>query len=360
MANSDFRQILHLKKINIPQKLSGRPSFGEVASNDFLKGEKMRFSIIIAPLLIVAMVGCQGEYRIPSKADRNVHRFGYGVDGPGPGVVSGPNGSMMGGGMIGMGGMPMDCPPEIMGGYGLNGEMPGAAQTTQISFAGYGGFEGMQINWDVAIPRAFDSEPLFCPGTHAFQQNQIYRLKVSNIPGRDGLELYPTLEVAPATAHSQAYLQHCTVSVEFNDNDFDQVAAGNYVTKVIYLPRPEFQGFATAGVGTLVSTQLEPGKDPIKEAMNRGSILAIIRMGNKDLSLPGEESMMSGGQGFSYGGAFPQNYISGVNAPEYGKPMTRTTLGIPGPPSLPQAGPAPRSQTGIAYPVPQYGHDMMH
>jgi hypothetical protein len=38
-----------------------------------------------------------------------------------------------------------------------------------------------------------------------------------------------------------------------------------------------------AGVETLVSTRLDPGVDPIGEADRRGSILAILRMGNKDL-----------------------------------------------------------------------------
>jgi hypothetical protein len=57
------------------------------------------------------------------------------------------------------------------------------------------------------------------------------------------------------------------------------------VTKVIYLPDPEFQELALAGVETLVSTRLDPGVDPIAEADRRGSILAIVRMGSKDLEL---------------------------------------------------------------------------
>ena len=51
---------------------------------------------------------------------------------------------------------------------------------------------------------------------------------------------------------------------------------------MIYLPDPEFQELALAGVETLVSTRLDPGVDPIAEADRRGSILAIVRIGNKD------------------------------------------------------------------------------
>jgi hypothetical protein len=97
------------------------------------------------------------------------------------------------------------------------------------------------------------------------------------------VELYPTLEVAPVTPRTDAYLAHSPIPVQFTEEDFDQVLSGNFVTKVIYLPDPEFQELALAGVETLVSTRLDPGVDPIAEADRRGSILAILRMGNKDL-----------------------------------------------------------------------------
>ena len=100
-------------------------------------------------------------------------------------------------------------------------------------------------------------------------------------------ERYPTLEIGPITFRTEAYLAHNAIPIQFTDEDFDQVAAGNFVTKVIYLPDPEFQELALAGVETLVSTRLDPGIDPIVEADRRGSILAIIRMGNKDLEVPG-------------------------------------------------------------------------
>lgn len=300
----------------------------------------MRFSIIIAPLLLVAVVGCHvGEFRLPGKADRDPYRYGFGVDGPGPGVVN-PHA---------MAGMPMG--PEMMGG---GPQLPQMMGSTQVNFLGQ---NGMAITWPVSMPGEFDSNPLITPGFHEFQYANVYRLKLSNIPNRPGEELYPTLEIAPPCAATQAFLQHSMVPIEFNDNDIDQALSGNYITKVIYLPTPEFQSLATTGVGTLVSTQLEPGADPIREAMRRGSILAIIRMGNKILTP--EMQMQNGGEfghGMYYGSSFPQNYISGVNAPEYGRPLIPTTAGVPGPPSLPIGGPAPRGDYGIAYPYP-YGNN---
>jgi hypothetical protein len=121
------------------------------------------------------------------------------------------------------------------------------------------------------------------PGRQDFYQGAIYRLRITNIPGRAGVALYPTLEIAPVTPRTDAFLAHSPIPVQFTEEDFDQVTSGNFVTKVIYLPDPEFQELALAGVETLVSTRLDPGVDPIAEADRRGSILAILRIGNKDL-----------------------------------------------------------------------------
>jgi hypothetical protein len=117
------------------------------------------------------------------------------------------------------------------------------------------------------------------------------------------VELFPTLEIAPVTPRTGAYLAHAPIPVQFTQEDFDQVISGNFVTKVIYLPDPEFQELALAGVETLVSTRLDPGVDPIVEADRRGSILAILRMGSKDLRRGGVVMDDEGYGGMGYDGA---------------------------------------------------------
>jgi hypothetical protein len=225
---------------------------------------------------------------------------GPGVGGPGPGVIPVPGQAGMGGGMGAMqasfvedggfyggggcygGGHAGTCAPGMGGipGMGMPG-MGGMPATSQISFLGE---EPLQVSWDVGGAGTFDSTPLLVPGKQDFPQGAIYRLRVSNLPGRETVTLYPTLEVAPVTPRTDAYLAHAPIPVQFTEEDFDQVLSGNFVTKVIYLPDPEFTEVALAGVETLVSTRLDPGVDPIAEADRRGSILAILRMGNKDLS----------------------------------------------------------------------------
>jgi hypothetical protein len=196
----------------------------------------------------------------------------------------------------------------------------------------------MKISWDVSAVGMYDSTPLVVPGRQNFAQGGIFRLKVTEIEGRPGMELYPTLEVGRANTRTAAYLSHAAVPVQLTQEDFDQVAAANFVTKVIYVPDPEFQELALAGVDTIVSTRLDPGVDPITEADRRGSILAIVRMGNKDLEVPGSDPAVAAGGSVMMGGGV-SDYISGVTGPNYGMPMTGTNIGLPGPPHIPLGEP---------------------
>jgi hypothetical protein len=106
---------------------------------------------------------------------------------------------------------------------------------------------------------------------------------------------------------------------------------------------------ALAGVETLVSTRLEPGVDPVVEADRRGAILAIVRLGNKDMQLPAG-TMENGVRAMAYQaamagqcpcpGGMPGPYVAGVTAPQYGMPMSGTPIGLPGPPHVPLGVPA--------------------
>ncbi len=292
-----------------------------------------------------------------------LHHPGPGVEGPGPGIIAPASyeASLAASGMM-PGGMPGFDPS--MGMYSM-------APTSQIGFVGP---DGMHIHWDVSPAGGFGSEPLVAPGRYDFPQGAIYRLKVANIPGREGIELYPSLEVAPVTPRTAAYLAHNAVPFQLTEEDLDQVTTGNFVTKVVYLPDAEYQELAVAGVETLVSTRLDPGVDPIVEADRRGAILSIIRIGNKDLQAPGAAAAgmmsmaggpvgMGGGMGDGMGGMgggpgacgvagplgmpsggnpahLPPAFVAGMTAPEYGMPRVGTPIGLPGPAHIPLGVPA--------------------
>ncbi len=224
-------------------------------------------------------------------------------------------------------------------------------QTSQVSFIGP---QGATIQWDVSAAGAFDSSPLVCPGRENFPQNGIYRLKLTNIPNRPGIELYPTLEIAPTAPRTVEFLTHQAIAVSFTEEDITQVLSGNFVTKVIYLPDPEFQELAIA-VGTpdtLVSTRLDPGVDPITEAARRGAIMAIVRLGNIDVQTPsavgaayGTPMPMNNPYMAAAGSGSPNYYVSGVSGPAYGQPPQMTAAGVPSPARMPAAYSGPRTES---------------
>jgi len=182
---------------------------------------------------------------------------------------------------------------------------PGAmgAGRTSVRFTGPA---GMKIAWFApSTPgsnNGFAPAQVEVPGRYNFVQGGIYRLKLSDIPNRAATELYPTLEVKPTNYRTCTFLAHSAVPVSFTEEDFEQVAAGNLVIKVVYLPDPQFQDLAVAGPDEIVSTRLEPGVDPILEAERRGSILLVIRMGNIDLEAPNTPAMNAPPAGVPYGG----------------------------------------------------------
>jgi hypothetical protein len=280
-----------------------------------------------------------------------------GAGGPGPALPAAP--------------LPnMGNPPGAVAALGAltgPGPAPFGVARTEIRFVGPA---GMRISW--YAPRSdgkagFTSQYLEAPARYNFLQACIYRLKLSDIPNRPGVELYPTLEVVPANIKTATFLAHSAVPVAFTEEDLEQVAAGNFVVKVIYLPDPAFQDLAATGPDEVVSSRLEPGVDPIVEAKRRGSILAIVRLGNIDLEAPntpamdappgnGNGAMMppgqAGGQAMRPGlplppgangqipgmGMMPPGMMPpgmGMLPPGLGMPTMPAASGVPGAPTTP-------------------------
>jgi hypothetical protein len=280
----------------------------------------------------------------------------FGPGAPPGGTVSPTSGQPM---MPGAGVTQATFPPGAMAGGEIqqaqfamnpaNAGLPAPTLRTQVRFLRP---IGMQVSWFTQGPAGqpiYSPTPIETPGKYNFVQSARYRLKLTNIKGAPaGVELYPTLEVYPATHKTEAFLAHNSVPVEFTDEDFKQVADGNYVVKVIYLPDPQFQDIAGNGIDVIVSTPLEPGQDPIQEALRRGTILLVVRMGNIDqeapntppLAAPGPAGIMPpgpGGHGPQFGPTQPGVMNPPVQVPFWGMGQGGPLSNAPGayPPGTP-------------------------
>lgn len=262
-----------------------------------------------------------------------------GGHGAGPGGFPGLDGGMPGG----AGGFPPGAVAAV-GALGTGG--PGAAgpfmaQRTEIRFVDQ---KGMKVSWFTANAEGkggFSPNTLDVPGKYNFVQGAVYRLKLIDVPGYPGIPYFPTLEVVPANHKTAAFLAHSAVPVSFTQEDFEQVRAGNYVVKVIYLPDPQYQDLAATGPDEVVSSKLDPGVDPIAEACRRGSILAIVRLGNIDLELENSPPMFA-----------PAVFPKSVLDQKPGKGVKPAATDIPSPlPSLPPVLPSTPMPVGDNGPV---------
>ncbi len=158
-------------------------------------------------------------------------------------------------------------------------EAPDAARC-QVAFLGPA---GLKVGWQVAGrpgAREFTAAPLEAPARLEFGPGATYRLKLANIPGRPNATLYPTLEIPPSSPATAAFLAHAEIPVQFTTEDFDQAFDGeSLVVKAIYLPDLAHQEVSVGGIESLVSTRVDPGVDPVREAARRGAILAVVRLG---------------------------------------------------------------------------------
>ena len=267
----------------------------------------------------------------------------------------------------------VDLPhPAIFASMGQAQARAFQASSTQVRFVGP---IGMKIGWKIGP--GYAENQLVSPARWEFQQGATFRLKLTSVTGREGLTLYPTLQIYPGHPTTEAYLSHNSVPIELTDEDLDQIESNNFVTKVIYLPDPKFQELAIAGVETLSSTRLDPGVDPVSEADRRGTIMVVLRVGNKNLEQQGageptaefdnglqQVSYNADGEkgeivppvpvevsGSNYAGVpgpmivagpgGPNGPVAGMNGvPMWGMPNTSTPIGLPGPPHLPFGAPA--------------------
>lgn len=252
-----------------------------------------------------------------------------------PGIFHGANAgcsTCAGGGYSGNYGrgiipVPPMGPPGAVAAIGAIGPGMGMGMTsnmrTAIRFIGNG-----KVTW--YANGSYVEPGLAMPAEYNFAQANIYRLKVTGM--KPGATYYPTLEVYAATPKSLTYLDHGTVPVSFTAEDLARVDAGNLVVKVIYLPDSLYQDVTAIGVtDEIASTQLEPGTDPIVEANRRGTILAIIRLGNINLENPNSPAKDAPPQSFGAPSMMPS---PGPNA-AMAMPMSMSPAPLPSIPAIP-------------------------
>jgi hypothetical protein len=106
----------------------------------------------------------------------------------------------------------------------------------------------------------------------------VYRMRVTNVPRAEGMEIFPTIEVIDRTYAPTDQLVRFAVPVEICEQDIELALQGKFVTRVIYLEDPRNALPARNAEGQSWF-EAAPNRDPLAVADELGRPVAILRMG---------------------------------------------------------------------------------
>lgn len=176
----------------------------------------------------------------------------------------------------------------------------------------------------LAVDQSFD-RPLATPQRIGLLIGAVYRIRVTNIPLAEGIEVFPTIEIidrlyAPAD-------QQCrfAIPIEITKDDLRLAAAGKFVTRVIYLEDPRQALPARSNLQTQDWFEAAPGQDPLAVADGLGRPVAILRLGAR---LPSQNDMQD--PAFCYGSPpfvpLPPSLVPAKLEPEAAPPNVNNFL----------------------------------
>ncbi len=164
---------------------------------------------------------------------------------------------------------------------------PGAIGSRQLQRGGPlpGFFQPVEIKAPAGVSVSLAVNEQFLPEKPAPQRvglliGAVYRLRVTNIPRAEGIEVFPTIEIIDRTYAPASHQVRFAVPVEIAQQDLELAIEGKFVTRVIYLEDPHNASPNRSGDGQSWF-EVSPGHDPLAAADQLGRPVAILRMGGR-------------------------------------------------------------------------------
>jgi hypothetical protein len=117
---------------------------------------------------------------------------------------------------------------------------------------------------------------------------QVYRLKVANLPGHEGEEVFPTIEVIDRLYPPPGQAARFPIPIELTAEELMYALDGRYVLRVIYLEDVATSPPVRDEPGEQRFTDIAPGLNALQAADRLGRPVAILRMGSR-VPLPTED-----------------------------------------------------------------------
>ena len=180
-------------------------------------------------------------------------------------------------------------PPGTVGQGQLlrGGPLPGYFQPVEIQ-----GPAGVQISF-AAHGQFQDPQP--APARAGMLIGAVYRFKVTNIPRREGFEVFPTIEVINRMYPPQGLAEHFPIPVQLTQEELELALDGNFVLRVIFLENPNLALPVQSDPQRQLVYDVLGTEDPLEVADRFGRPMAILRIGSR---IPDGEAVS---QRFLYG-----------------------------------------------------------
>ncbi|MCR9117471.1 MAG: hypothetical protein NXI22_11050 [bacterium] len=124
-------------------------------------------------------------------------------------------------------------------------------------------------------------DPLPQPARAGMLIGQVYRFKVTNIPGKPGFEVYPTIEVINRLFPPAGQEANFPVPIQLTQQELEFAIEGRMVTRVIYLENPDEAHPVKETPRTQRYFEIGAKDDPLHVADRLGRPMAILRMGSR-------------------------------------------------------------------------------
>ena len=164
---------------------------------------------------------------------------------------------------------------------------PGAIGSRQLQRGGPlpGFFQPVEIKAPTGVSISLAVANQFLPSQVAPKRvglliGQVYRLRVTNIPRAEGVELFPTIEIIDRTYAPVDQQVRFAVPIEIAQQDMELAIDGKFVTRVIYVEDP-CNALPVRSADSQSWFEVAPGRDPLAAADELGRPVAILRMGGR-------------------------------------------------------------------------------
>jgi hypothetical protein len=144
-----------------------------------------------------------------------------------------------------------------------------APQGTQLAFVANGQF----------------GPSLLAPTKAGMLIGAVYRIKVTNIPGLEGVEVFPSIEVINRIYPPRGLEAKFAIPIHLSQREIEMATQGFFVTRVIYLEDPTNPIPVDEPIGRQRTLNIRYTEDPLHVADKLGRPVAILRIGSRSPQL---------------------------------------------------------------------------